>query len=319
MPLVKRLVREAKAARVTPAKQKFIEAAAGIRLNPEDTEAAFMARHLVQCTLPHSNPGKVEAWVRRNGNLALVIQPGWDTEENRSIGYPYGVLPRLLLFWIVTEAVRTKNRRLELGHSLSGFMRELGLVPSSAGAGKRSDAKRLREQVRRLFRCRISFEAVIQEPYRHGERFRNMDVAPDGELWWDPKQPEQGTLWGSWVELGEKFYDAIIASPVPLDVRALRALKRSPLALDLYAWAAFKVWVVAQKNAPLFVPWKGLMEQLGGNYDPQRIDNFKGKVKTTFRKVSAVFSGGLRLEWNRKGLTFLPGTKLAVAPVPKKN
>ena len=314
IPLVKRLAREAKATAITPAKQKFIEAAAVIRLDANDTEAAFMARHLVQCTLPHSNPGKVEAWVRRNGNLALVIQPGWDTEENCSVGYPYGVLPRLLLFWITTEAVRTQNRRLELGHSLSAFMRELGLVPSSAGAGKRSDAKRLRQQMRRLFRCRISFDAVVKEPLRHGERYRNMDVAPDSELWWSPKQPEQGTLWGSWIELGEKFFQAIIGSPVPLDMRALRALKRSPLALDLYAWAAFKVWVVSQKNAPQFVPWRGLMEQMGADYDTKRIDHFKDKVKTTMRKVAAVFPGGLKLDWNRNGLTFLPGTKLAVAP-----
>ncbi len=111
-----------------------------------------------------------------------------------------------------------------------------------------------------------------------------MDVAPDGELWWDPKQPEQGTLWGSWIELGEKFYDAIIASPVPLDMRALRALKRSPLALDLYAWAAYKVWMVDRKNASQFVPWAGLVEQMGANYDAKRIDHFKEKVKTTFRR-----------------------------------
>jgi hypothetical protein len=317
IPAMKRLAREAKANVITPAKQKLIEAASVIRLDPDDTEAAFMARHLVQCTLPHSNPGKIEAWVRRNGNLALVIQPGWDAEKSCSVGYPYGVLPRLLLFWIVTEAVRTKNRRLELGHSLSAFMRVVGLDPNTGG-GKRSDAKRLREQMRRLFRCRISFDAVIKEAHRHGERFRSMDVAPDSELWWDAKQPEQGTLWGSWIELGEKFYEAIIASPVPLDMRALKALKRSPLALDLYAWAAFKVWAVSQKNTAQFVPWKGLMEQLGGDYDPKRIDNFKGKVKTTFRKVAAVFPGGLKVEWNRNGLIFLPGTKLAVAPTPKK-
>jgi hypothetical protein len=74
--------------------------------------------------------------------------------------------------------------------------------------------------------------------------------------------------------LGEKFFEAIIGSPVPLDMRALRALKRSPLALDLYAWAAFKVWAAGQKNAPQFVPWRGLMEQMGANYDAKRIDHF---------------------------------------------
>jgi hypothetical protein len=36
------------------------------------------------------------------------------------------------------------------------------------------------------------------------------------------------------------------------------------------------------------------------------------------RKVAAVFPGGLKLNWNRSGLTFLPGTKLAVAAAPKK-
>jgi hypothetical protein len=45
---------------------------------------------------------------------ALAIQPGFDLKTRESIGYPYGTLPRLLLFWMTTEAVRT-NRALELG------------------------------------------------------------------------------------------------------------------------------------------------------------------------------------------------------------
>jgi hypothetical protein len=316
--LAKKLLREAKASIVTPTQQKFLEAAAVIRLDPDDTEAAFMARHLVQCTLPHSNPGNVEQWARRNGNLTLGIQRGWDFEKNCPVGHPYGVIPRLLLFWMTTEAVRTKNRRLELGNSLSAFMRELGLIPASAGGGKRSDAKRLREQMRRLFFARISFQITVEEAHRHGEKWLNMEVAPEGELWWNPKQPEQGTLWGSWIELGEKFFQAIVSSPVPLDMRALRALRRSPLALDLYAWAAYKSWVVNQKNVSQFVTWQGLMEQLGANYDPKRIDHFKEKVKAKLRKVSTVFPGGLNLEWQRSGLTFRPGTKPAIAARQKR-
>ena len=275
--LMKKLLREAKANPGTPDRQKFLESAALIRFNPNDSEAAFMACHLVQCTLPHSDPGNVEQWARRNGNLTLGIQRGWDFERNGPIGHPYGVIPRLLLFWITTEAVRTKNRRLELGHSLSAFMRELGLVPASAGGGKRSDATRLREQMRRLFAARISFQITVEEPHRQGQKWLNMDVAPEGVLWWDPQQPEQGTLWGSWIELGEKFFQSIVSSPVPLDVRALKALKRSPLALDLYAWASYKAWIANHKNAPQFVPWHGLMEQLGADYDPKRIDHFKGQ------------------------------------------
>lgn len=78
-----------------------------------------MARQLIQATLPHKNPGPVPLWKRTNGNLTLTIQPGIDVQRGQSYGYPYGTVPRLLLFWMTTEAVKTKSRRLELGHTLS--------------------------------------------------------------------------------------------------------------------------------------------------------------------------------------------------------
>ena len=140
----------------------------------------------MQCTLPHRDPGDVEHWGRRNGHLSLGIQRGWDLKLNRPIGHPYGVIPRLLLLWITTEAVRTKSRRIELGPSLSAFMRELHLIPSSTGGGKRSDATRLREQMRRLFSAHISFQVNVDDPHRHGVAWLHMEIAPEGMLWWDP-------------------------------------------------------------------------------------------------------------------------------------
>jgi len=306
IPIAKRLVREACAAVVTPAKQKFIEAAVAIRLDPENPEWAFMARHLVQCTLPHKNPGDVEQWARRNGNLTLGIIPGRDFEKNRSLGYPYGVIPRLLLFWIVTEVKRTGQRRLELGHSLSDFMRAVGLDPNTGG-GKRGDAKRLREQMTRLFACRISFQQTIEEPHRQGQRWLNMEVAPDGELWWDPKHPEQGSLWGSWVELGEKFAQAIMLSPVPFDMRVLRALRRSPLALDLYALLNYRCFTAKQ---PLFIGWKLLMQQLGCDYGSSK--DFGTKVKSVLKKIEAV-QPGLIVKREKGGIRIHP-SRPAIAP-----
>ena len=49
---------------------------------------------------------------------------------------PFGNLPRLLLAWVSTEAVRTRSRVLVLGSSLSEFMRALGI--NSTSAAKRS-------------------------------------------------------------------------------------------------------------------------------------------------------------------------------------
>src|ERR1035438_5597574 len=194
-----KLKRQLKAAApLTRSQEKLVDAAAAIQLNPGDTEAAFMVRELVQCTLPHSNPGdKLPAWKRTNGKLTLSIKPGSDIDGN-TFGYPFGTIPRLLLFWITTEALRTKDRRLELGHSLSTFMREVGLDPNTGG-GKRSDARRLQDQMRRLFQSTISFQRTMQEQHRQGERWLNMQVAPKGEFWWDPRDPAQTTLWGSYV------------------------------------------------------------------------------------------------------------------------
>ena len=43
---------------------------------------------------------------------------------------PFGNLPRLILAWVSTEAVRTQSRELVLGRSLSEFMRTLGIYNS---------------------------------------------------------------------------------------------------------------------------------------------------------------------------------------------
>jgi len=171
----------------------------------------------------------------------LSIRPGYKTDPNTGarccVGYPYGVIPRLLLFWMTTEVVRTPDRRLKLGDSLSGFMRELGLNPDNGGTGaKRSDARRLKDQTERLFRATISFDEASAER----TRWLDMPVAPKGELWWDPQHPDQNDLFGSWIELGEDFYQALREAPVPVDMRTLRALKQSPLALDLYTWLAYR-------------------------------------------------------------------------------
>src|SRR5271165_5449828 len=143
---------------LTRSERKFLEHSALILGAVADTkDAAYLARELVQASLPHSNPGDVPLWTRRNGEVTLAIQPGINIRTGKSYGYPYGTIPRLLLFWITTEAIRIRSRRLELGYSLNGFMADLGMNPDPGG-GKRGEAKRLRDQMERLFRSRFSLE-----------------------------------------------------------------------------------------------------------------------------------------------------------------
>lgn len=298
----------------SPIAERFSRTAFDIFMNPEPDkeDRAYLARQLVQATLPHSDPGDVPIWQRTNGRLTLSIRPGWDFVNKKQFGYPYGTIPRLILYWLTTEVITKKSRKIELGNSLAHFMRQLELNPTSGG-GKRGDAKRLKEQMERLFNSTISFEANVLHGHEHGRKWVNMEVVSEGEYWWSSEKPEQSTLWKSYVVLGEKFYEAIMAMPVPVDLRALRALKHSPLALDLYAWATYRTFTALKNQNPQFIHWEGLQEQLGAEYGSIR--DFRKRVKEVLVKVQFVYPA-LKIEYSAKGLHIHP-TQTAVPSKPK--
>ena len=139
---------------------------------------------------------------------------------------PFGNLPRLLMAWLSTEAVRTQSRELVLGRSLAEFMRTLGVLSSDSG-GASGVRTRLRNQMRRLFNAHVR---LVYED-EHGEQFVSSAIADRGAFWWNERKPDQPSLWESKIYLGEQFFNEIINHPVPLDMNILKALKRS-------AWAS---------------------------------------------------------------------------------
>ena len=178
-------------------------------------DLGFMARLMALCSLPRTNPGDRKEYKRVNGPYTLYMT---------AIGgnkLPFGNLPRLLLAWVCTEAVRTQSRVLVLGASLSGFMRKLDVLSSDSG-GSWGIRTRLRNQMDRLFSATIS---LIYED--DGVKSKVISpVASRSVFWWDPKRPNERMLWESKIELGEAFFNEIIRHPVPLDMNTLKALKR---------------------------------------------------------------------------------------------
>ena len=71
-----------------------------------DPDLGFMARLLALCSLPRTNPGNRHQYKRVNGPYKLILSR---TGEYK---LPYGNLPRLLLAWVCTEAVRTQSSEL---------------------------------------------------------------------------------------------------------------------------------------------------------------------------------------------------------------
>ena len=208
-----------------------------------DADLGFMARLLALCSLPRTNPKQRNQYVRRNGPYALYMTAG---AGNR---LPFGNLPRLLLAWVCSEAVRTQRRELVLGRSLYEFMHKLGMEDRSGG--RHGERARLKNQMTRLFRC------SVQIIYTDGEHEVTVSsfLADRTEYWWNTKRPTAPVLWDSTIELGEKFFQEIIAHPIPLDLNTLRAMKRSSLGLDLYFWLVYRTFTL---KAPLTLSWRQL-------------------------------------------------------------
>lgn len=265
----------------------------------ESGALAFMARAMVQTTLPHR---RVEGSVfkRQNGKFRLTLLADPD------IGLPYGVIPRLVLCWLTTEAVRTGERELVLGNSMSSFMAELNMVPTG---GRWGSITRLKDQTTRLFASTVS--AI----YSDGDRtaLLNRSIVDEANLWWAPQAPDQAGLFQSTVVLSEPFFKEVTERPVPIDLRALKALKKSPLGLDIYCWLT---WRNSYLTKPVEVPWAALAQQFGSDYT--RLRDFKTAFIAELRKVLAVYPEA-RVNDGPTGLLLTPSAtsvRKATKPLP---
>ncbi|MBV9470576.1 MAG: hypothetical protein JOZ57_15155, partial [Abitibacteriaceae bacterium] len=204
---------------------KLIEAVAEIESKPDKEKRAHISREFVQCSMPHRDPGKTEAWVRRNGNFTLMIEPGFDPKTKRSLGVPFGENAKLLAIWLETEAIK-QGKCIKFGRSFNDFLRACGCNPDTGG-GKRSAAKSMKNQMQRFFNARFSFEfSEVYAEQKLETRF-NMNVARKVQYWWDLKSPDQGSFFDSEIVLDEEFYKAITANPISIDLREVIALKNS--------------------------------------------------------------------------------------------
>jgi hypothetical protein len=254
----------------------------------------FMAKMLVQTTLPHrAQPGT--QYTRTDGDVTLSIT------DLGGAGLPYGAYPRLILIWMTTEALRTGERKLELGRSLSSFMGQLGL---QCTGGHWGTIPRFRDQMERLF------GAAISTRWRHDQTAQchvggsNLLLAEEFDLWWAPQNLPRTAPARSSVTVSQKFFEQLVESPVPLDLRAITALKRSPLSLDLYAWATRRV---SYLERPTLISWGALRRSFGAGYadTPQGRVKFRAKVLDAFGRVCRIYSA-LRLEIKDGGVLLLP-------------
>ena len=263
---------------LTERDQKLIEASAEIASSSQDEARENMAfTHAVLCQvgLPRS---KVEGreFMRQSGAAWVNVQAGYLDEGHGPVlqPIPYGVMPRLGLAWVSTFAVRNKEREIPIGDSAAEFLRLMGME---------SDGRRyttLRKQMHALAAARL--QLGFKGRTYNGQPVQQFDA------WVANKDTQQRALWPGVMVLSEDYFGSLIESAVPLDSRALQALKGSALALDVYAWLAHRLHRIEGRGVTLH--WKALREQFAQEYTGKDADkNFKDAFVLQLKKVLAVY------------------------------
>ena len=286
----------------------------------EKLPTSYYTPELIQCTLPHSDP-KTPTWVRTNGNYSLVLASGAD-EKGEFIGLPYGSFPRLVLAYIITSVIHTGNRRMELSSHFAAFLKEIGYTGNLRGSTR--DSKTMQNQLHRLLSTRITFQYREGDERRGAIAVKNVEIAPEFAFWWDYKNPDQGSLWGSYIELSEKFHQAILNAPVPLRTDILAALKKSPLALDVYMWVSYRLFTLqAAGQEEVTLGYGRLQEQFGTGIAEKNYRQFRWYLKRAFADVAKYWVSPdgtkemLNYDLHEDGLTLYRSPLLITVPKRK--
>jgi hypothetical protein len=278
----------------TPITARMIDAAEEISVEPPK-RIDYLHSVLCQVGLPRSK-AEGDSFERTSGNVSLLVKAGelWNGKEWVMQPLPYGTRPRLALVHISSEAIRTKSRVVEVGNSVRDFLLKIGADPGG------HEYKRFQAQMKALAACRMTI----------GAGYKTIDAKPiESFEAWLHSTGQQATLWPGTLELSQRFFETLGEYAVPMDPRALAALRHSALALDIYTWLAHRLHRVNSASGTK-LSWANLREQFGQEYNDPR--NFKRKFQEAMRQVLAVYPDA-HIEDIAGGLLLLPSP----APIRK--
>jgi len=267
---------------------------------PELEDTAWTAKCIASAALPYREPKPEQlthgAWIRQNGNYTLWVQGG-------PAGLPFGCYPRIFMIWLTGEAIRQKTRTISTGGSFADFCRRVAIDPSR---GVRGSGRRFLEQVHRLLSSRVGFYTGSLDTDQVNGAI--MQFADQYRLFFAPSSPAQSELFDSTIVLTECFFDEITRHCIPLDMRAVAALRQSPLELDIYQWLAYRMFKLRIATRPT---WQHLRCQFGSNH--ARMVDFRRDFLKALRRVTTVYPTA-RIEQTERGLVLFPSP----TPIPRK-
>lgn len=261
MASIHRLItQEGRQAALTHADADIVDIAAGV-LGDEHGNLGYTYSGLCLTALPHRKIPDDQVWERTGHKVKLVVEPGrlQTGGKLKLYGVPYGARARMILIYLITQAVRTNSREIALGRSMRAWLEAMGVTVGG------ETAKSFREQSMRIAACSMKF---FWETENGGAGFDKGGVVRRGLLFGDSFDTgEQPRLFDDTVVLDEVFYVAAREHPVPLLEAAVRHLRDRSMSLDIYVWLAYRLHVL---DRPTPVTWAAVHAQFGGGFKEAR-------------------------------------------------
>lgn len=290
----------------TPTQMRVIDSSVTIHQKaPEKDKKEIAYHHTVFCqtALPYRQVEE-RVWERNNGYVQMSVEAGrtFNPDEGKwtDLPLPFGPKARVIMIHLDTQAVTKQSRLVDIKNSMTAFVKTLqGRDPSGPELRKyRQQSASISNATFRLFA--IDENGTPQQA--------NVPIVSGFELWY-PKDERQHTLWPSYVELSEKYYDTLIRHAVPLDQRAIAALQHNALALDIYKWLAQRLHRV-DSGKPYTLAWPLVQAQFGQGYSEIRF--FRRTFLKTLKIVLTQYPGA-RVDSNQRGVV-LYHSRPPVAP-----
>lgn len=263
----------------------------------EDLNNIILFQHSVLCQtcMPYDDPKETRIWQRRNGNIRLEVLAGRVLDPNIrevvEVGLPFGPKPRLVLYHLNAEALRTKSPTVNLERSLTAFVTRTLKLKTPGGR----TILAVKEQLNRLAAADFRFYAEYEGHALtvKGAVIKSLDL-------WISKDERQRVLWPSVVEFSLDYFESLLAHGVPLQEEAVSRLSHTAIGLDVYTWLAQRLYRISVSK-PAFIAWACLKEQFGPNYG--RMTNFRRFFLKTLKQVKVVYPDANFTVDEKKGIT----------------
>ena len=256
----KLIVQKGKEAASSLADASIVNIAAGV-LGDDRGGLGYTYSGLCLTALPHRRIPDDQPWERVGHKVKLVVEPGrLDVAgKTKLFGVPYGARARMILIYLITQAVKTNSREIALGRSMRAWLEAMGVTVGG------ETAKAFREQSMRIAACSMKF---FWEAERGGTGFDKGGIVRKGLLFGDSIDTgDQPRLFDDTVVLDEVFYAAAKEHPVPLLEAAVRHLRDRSMSLDIYVWLAYRLHVLER---PTPITWAAIHAQFGGGFKEAR-------------------------------------------------